>query len=147
MVRCIDLQIDYGRRKIEAMNRQGIMYAHGRSVARSYEMAMTWFRKSTLLSYPPAMANLGAMYQMGSTRHRNYRRTYAWLRVALACGVPAPDHDPAVYKLGMLAANIGPTGTARAERLAKGIAAKLAGRPGLQADLSEDSIYEGGRSR
>ncbi len=71
------------------------------------------------------MANLGTMYQVGAGLHRSYRRAYIWLRVALALGVPTEDYDATVFRLGMIAAHLSPTGIARATRVAENIAEEL----------------------
>jgi TPR repeat protein len=88
------------------------------------------------------MANLGALYQMGAGGQRNNRRAYAWLRVALAFGVPAKDHDATVFRLGMIAARIGPANTARAERLAGEFAEKITQQCQIPADRNPDWALE-----
>jgi TPR repeat protein len=110
---------------LDAMNNLGIRYARGRGVTKSYAMAVKWFRQSALQGYPPAMVNLGTMYQMGTGARRNYRRAYAWLRVALAFGVPEEDHDATVFRMGMIAAQMGSANAVRAERLASDIADRI----------------------
>ncbi|HUA26798.1 MAG TPA: hypothetical protein VMA54_21885 [Steroidobacteraceae bacterium] len=107
------------------MNQLGIQYARGCGVVKNYAIAVKWFRRSARQGYPPAMANLGTMYQVGRGLHRSYRSAYVWIRVALALGVPAQDHDATVFRLGMIASHLTPTGIARATRLAESITGRL----------------------
>ena len=128
---------------VDAMNQLGIMYARGRGVIKDDGIALKWFRESALQGYPPAMVNLGTMYQLGMGGHRHYRRAYAWIRVALAFGVPEPDHDATIFKLGMIASQMGPTNATRAERLARDIAAKIAKPCQMPSDRYTDWAFEG----
>ncbi len=124
----LELALNEDAIDVGAMNQLGIRYARGRGVAKNYSIAVKWFRRSAREGYPPAMANLGTMYQVGEGLHRSYRKAYVWLHVALAFGVPAEDHDATVFRLGMIASHLSPTGIARATRVAENIAERLSKR-------------------
>ena len=112
------------------LNRQGILYARGRGVARNPRLAFRFFRQLALDGYTPAMVNLGTMYEQGMTGKRDHRRAYAWIRAALALGVPPEDYEETLFKLGMIAGRLGTGRMADAELLAVGIADAIAGRCG-----------------
>jgi TPR repeat protein len=126
-----DLRQKSDQGDLEAMNRLGIIYARGRGVDKNYGRALIWFRRAALQGYPPAMANLGTMYQLGAGVRRDYRQAYAWLRVALALGVPEEDHDATIFKLGMIASQMGRNKVVRAERLADVMVDRITKQCGL----------------
>jgi TPR repeat protein len=135
------LQIKSNQGDVDAMNRLGIMYAQGRGVAKNYDAARKWFLQSALRGYPPAMVNLGSMYQHGAGGRQSRRLAYAWLRVALVFGMPEEDHDASVFKLGMVAGQIGPANVQRGERLAAEIVERLTRQCGCASDRCANAAY------
>jgi hypothetical protein len=130
------------QREPSALNLLGIRYAKGQGVKRNPGLAMRFFLRSAIQGYTPAMANLGTLYQIGTTRHSDFRRAYAWTRAALSFGVPEEDHDATVFKLGMMAARLGPDRVESAERLARAIAARIVESceclPGQETELASN---------
>jgi hypothetical protein len=112
----------------EAMNMLGLMYTQGLGVTRNRRNAMKLFEQSAYLGCSSAMLNLGIQYAAGRGLKHDNRLAYAWLSAALSFGVPAEQHDATVYVLGMTAARLGPNQLARAEELARKIAATIVDR-------------------
>jgi TPR repeat protein len=133
---------EFDQRDLSALNLLGIRYAKGQGVNRDPRLAMRFFLLSALKGYTPAMANIGTLYETGATGHPNQHRAYAWVRAALSFGVPEEDHDATVLKLGMIAAQLGPSHIGAAERLAGAIATRVAETcqcsPGQETELASN---------
>jgi TPR repeat protein len=112
----------------DAMNMLGVMYAQGLGVTLDRRNAIKLFGQSAYLGCSSAMVNLGALYATGKGVKHDNALAYAWLAAALAFGVRAQEHDATVYTLGMAAGRLGPNQLARAEGLARKIAATIVNR-------------------
>lgn len=67
---------------VEAQYNLGVLYMDGKGVARDYEAAVGWFRKSAEAGHPPAQHNLALMYANGAGVTRNYPEAVKWFRKA-----------------------------------------------------------------
>ena len=130
------------QRELSALNLLGIRYARGHGVKRNAGLARRFFLRSAIQGYTPAMANLGTLYAIGAMRHPDFRLAYAWVRAALSFGVPEEDHDATVFKLGMIAARLGPDRVDSADKLARVIAARIVEScgclPGRETELASN---------
>jgi uncharacterized protein len=62
----------------------GFMYANGRGVPQSYEVAVDWYLKSAEGGDPTGQYLLGLMYDKGLGVSRNVIFAYKWLNLAAA---------------------------------------------------------------
>jgi TPR repeat protein len=133
---------EFDRGELSALNLRGIRYAKGQGVKKNPGLAMRFFLRSAIQGYTPAMANLGFLYEIGAKRRSDFLRAYAWVRAALSFGVPEENHDETLFRLGMIAARLGPEGIESAERLADVIASGIVDSckcsPAQETDLVSD---------
>ena len=69
----------------------GMMYYHGRGVAKNYIAAVSWYKKAAAQGQAQAQAKLGAMYYEGRGVKKNYIAAYAWMSLASAKGYKSAD--------------------------------------------------------
>lgn len=69
-----------------AQSKIGYCYYKGEGVARDYEQAVYWFRKSADQGYPVAQHNLGYCYFAGEGVSRDYAQALFWFRRAADSG-------------------------------------------------------------
>jgi TPR repeat protein len=127
----------------DAMNTLGLMYTQGLGVTRNRRKAMKLFEQSAYLGCSSAMLNLGIQYAAGKGVKHDNRLAYAWLSAALSFGVPAEEHDATVYILGITAARLGRNQLARAEELARKIAATIVNHQPRTPDRKSDQVLQG----
>ena len=78
----------------------GVLYANGQGVARNYEEAVLWYRRSADQGDAVAQFNLGVRYDNGQGVPQSYKEAALWYRRAAQQG-----HARAQSNLGVLYAN------------------------------------------
>jgi hypothetical protein len=140
LARLLQMKVDRG--DAAAMNGLGMMYTLGRGVAKNYEIALHLFRGAALQGQVHGMVNLGLLYDRHTKSRDHSLSAYAWLRTALSFGVPDEDRDAILFRLGMLAARLGQTNAARAERLASFFVQDITERVSDPTDQSSEWTYK-----
>jgi hypothetical protein len=67
----------------------GLMYEHGRGVAKDDALAIAWYRKAADAGNPTAMNNLGTMYENGQGLAKDDAMADTWYRKAADAGLTA----------------------------------------------------------
>jgi TPR repeat protein len=86
----------------EAMNRMGILYATGNSVAKDYVAALAWYQRAAENGSASAMNNIATIYFHGLGVPQSYDEAVKWLRLAVKQGDAAAQNKlGAMYDEGL----------------------------------------------
>jgi TPR repeat protein len=95
----------------------GFMYANGRGVPQSYDVAVDWYSQSAEQGDPDGQYLLGLMYDKGFGVNIDIVKAYKWLNLA-AAHAPRENRESFLRIRDAVAAKMTPTQIELAQRLA-----------------------------